>query len=52
MVEDFDTGVADLKAKGVHMVGEPYETQGNRLAFFNDADGNLVHLIKRENPLP
>jgi catechol 2,3-dioxygenase-like lactoylglutathione lyase family enzyme len=52
MVEDFDAGVADLKAKGVQMVGEPYETQGNRLAFFNDADGNLVHLIKRENPLP
>lgn len=52
MVEDFDAGVADLKAKGVQMVGEPYETQGNRLAFFNDGDGNLVHLIKRENPLP
>ena len=34
------------------MVGEPFETQGNRLAFFNDADGNLVHLIKREKPLP
>jgi glyoxylase I family protein len=51
-IDDFDAGVADLKAKGVRMVGEPFETQGNRLAFFNDADGNLVHLIKREKPLP
>ncbi len=51
-VDDFDAGVAALKAKGVRMVGEPVETQGNRLAFFNDADGNLVHLIKREKPLP
>lgn len=51
-IDDFDAGVAHLKAKGVHMVGEPFETQGNRLAFFNDADGNLVHLIKRLAPLP
>ena len=51
-VEDFDAGVAELKKRGVQMVGEPFETQGNRLAFFNDADGNLVHLIKREKPLP
>jgi glyoxylase I family protein len=51
-VEDFDAGVAHLKAKGVQMVGEPFETQGNRLAFFNDADGNLIHLIKRPAPLP
>jgi glyoxylase I family protein len=51
-VDDLDAGVAALKAKGVRMVGEPFETQGNRLAFFNDADGNLVHLIKRPAPLP
>lgn len=51
-IDDFDAGVAHLKANGVHLVGEPFETQGNRLAFFNDADGNLVHLIKRPAPLP
>lgn len=51
-IDDFDAGVAELKKQGVHMVGEPFETQGNRLAFFNDADGNLVHLIKRPAPLP
>jgi glyoxylase I family protein len=50
--DDFDAGVAHLRAKGVQMVGDPFETQGNRLAFFNDLDGNLLHLIKREKPLP
>jgi len=26
--------------------------QGNRLVFFTDCDGNFVHLIQREKPLP
>ncbi len=51
-VDEFDAAVEALKAKGVQMIGDPFETQGNRLAFFNDCDGNLVHLIKRPNPLP
>jgi hypothetical protein len=33
-------------------VGEPFNNQGNRLAFFEDGDGNLVHLIHRDKPLP
>ena len=52
MVEDFDAGVEKLKASGVQMVGEPFSNQGNRLAFFADVDGNLLHLIHREKPLP
>jgi glyoxylase I family protein len=51
-IDDFDAGVAQLRAKGVQLVGEPFENQGNWLVFFNDADGNLVHLIKRLAPLP
>jgi glyoxylase I family protein len=51
-VDEFDAGVAKLKAAGVEMLCEPFENQGNRLVFFNDADGNLVHLIKRPAPLP
>jgi len=51
-VEDFEAGVAELRARGVHLIGEPKENQGNWLAFFNDGDGNLVHLIKRPAPLP
>jgi glyoxylase I family protein len=51
MVENFDAGLQQLQKQGVRFAGEPYETQGNRLAFFNDADGNLLHLIYRAKPL-
>ncbi len=52
MVDNFDAGYAKLKAAGVRFLGEPYENQGNRLVFFADADGNILHLIEREKPLP
>ena len=51
-VTDFDAAHASLKAQGVNFTGEPYVNQGNRLVFFTDCDGNFVHLIKREKPLP
>jgi glyoxylase I family protein len=51
-VDDFDAGLAQLKTRGVKFAGEPYEAGGNRLVFFHDADGNLVHLIKRAKPMP
>jgi catechol 2,3-dioxygenase-like lactoylglutathione lyase family enzyme len=50
-VDDFDAAFEQLKAQGVQFQGEPYTNQGNRLVFFTDADGNLVHLIKRDKPL-
>ncbi len=52
MVNDFDAAYRRLQEKKVAMVGEPFNNQGNRLAFFADADGNLLHLIHREKPLP
>jgi glyoxylase I family protein len=51
-VDDFDSALAQLKAKAVHFLGEPFNNQGNRLVFFTDGDGNLLHLIQREKPLP
>ncbi|HWE48786.1 MAG TPA: VOC family protein [Bryobacteraceae bacterium] len=51
-IDDFDAAHEQLKAKGVHFQSEPLNNQGNRLVFFNDGDGNLLHLIHRENPLP
>lgn len=51
-VDDFDSGYNLLKSKGVQIVKEPYEVQGNRLVFFIDCDGNLIHLISRRQPLP
>ena len=51
-VEDFDRAYQALRERGVRFVGEPYENQGNRLVFFEDRDGNYLHLIQREKPLP
>ncbi len=51
-VDNFEAGHNELKSKGVHFLGEPFENQGNRLVFFSDADGNILHLIERQKPLP
>ena len=51
-VDDFEAAWASLTAKDVTVVAEPFASGTNRLAFFNDLDGNLLHLIHRENPLP
>jgi glyoxylase I family protein len=51
-VENFDNAFADLRSRNVVFTGPPYENQGNRLVFFEDADGNLLHLIERRQPLP
>jgi len=51
-VDDFDAAREELKSKGVAFDGEPYASGGNRLVFFKDPDGNLIHLIERSTPLP
>jgi glyoxylase I family protein len=52
MCDDFETAHVELKNRGVKFLGEPFTNQGNRLVFFEDADGNILHLIHREKPLP
>ncbi|MGC4054322.1 MAG: VOC family protein [Paludibaculum sp.] len=51
-VSDFDACHEDLKTKGVKFLGEPLNLKGNRLLFFADGDGNILHLISRPQPLP
>lgn len=51
-VADFDEAYSALKQKNVHFLGEPFNNQGNHLVFFNDLEGNILHLIQREKPLP
>lgn len=51
-VSDFDRAHHSLVEKGVNFKGDPFVNSGNRLVFFTDCDGNLVHLIQRERPLP
>lgn len=50
-VDDFDAASAELAASGVTLQ-KPFEVKGNRLVFFTDCDGNLIHLIHRQKPLP
>jgi glyoxylase I family protein len=51
-VAQFDEAIGELKKRGVQFLGEPFNNQGNRLVFFSDGDGNILHLIRREKPLP
>jgi glyoxylase I family protein len=50
-VQAFDAAYKQLKAQGVRFQGEPFANEGNKLVFFADIDGNLLHLIEREKPL-
>ncbi len=51
-VDDFGEAYGRLRTKGVEFLGEPQESKGNRVVFFTDPDGNYLHLIQRETPLP
>jgi glyoxylase I family protein len=51
-VDNFDEALEDLRRKQVSFLTEPLNNQGNRLVFFSDLDGNIVHLISRPKPLP
>jgi catechol 2,3-dioxygenase-like lactoylglutathione lyase family enzyme len=51
-VSDFNAVCERLKAKGVRFLGEPEVKGGNSVAFFTDPDGNILHLLQREKPLP
>ena len=49
-VDDIDAGKKDLESKGVEIIQE-LNAGGNRLVFFHDPDGNILHLIYRETPI-
>lgn len=51
-VDDFDAAAEQLKQRNVHFYTDQINNQGNRLLFFADLDGNILHLIKRPQPLP
>ena len=52
VVEDFDAEYARLRSEGVAFLTEPERATGNSIAFFHDCDGNILHLLHREKPLP
>ncbi len=51
-VDNFDVAAQELRKRGVEIVNEPVVMGTNRLLFFHDGDGNLLHLIQRATPLP
>ena len=51
-VADFPEVYARLKREDVRFLTDAQTTHGNSLAFFTDADGNILHLLHRKTPLP
>ncbi len=51
-VSDFGGAYSRLSAAGVKFLTEPETKAGNTIAFFTDCDGNILHLLHREVPLP
>lgn len=50
-VTDFDAAYERLKMKHVAFLGDPQESKGNRVVFFTDPEGNILHLLQRATPL-
>ncbi len=51
-VDDFEADCQRLAAKGIQFLTPPANAGGNRLVFFSDCDGNFIHLVQRQQPLP
>ena len=51
-VTDFGDAYQQLVNKGIRFLTEPETHNGNTVAFFQDCDGNILHLLHRETPLP
>jgi glyoxylase I family protein len=51
-VSDFDAMYRRLESAGVKFLTAPEKVHGNSLVFFTDCDGNILHLLHRETPLP
>ncbi len=50
-VTDFDKTREQLRTSGVRFTPEPIVAAGMRLHFFQDPEGNFLHLVEREIPL-
>jgi glyoxylase I family protein len=52
LVSDFEGAYARLQANGTSFLTQPEGSKGNKVVFFTDPDGNILHLLHREQPLP
>jgi predicted enzyme related to lactoylglutathione lyase len=46
-MEDFDSAIAEFRAKGVKFTMEPFPTPVCKMAFISDPDGNTICIHKR-----
>jgi len=51
-VADFPAACERLRGMGVQFLSGPETVKGNSTAFFTDCDGNILHLLHREKPMP
>jgi len=51
ITDDFDADYERIKAAGVNFLTEAGMRGGNRVVFFQDPQGNVLHLIQRPVPL-
>lgn len=50
-VDDFDAAYEALRSRQITFISEPASSHGNRVVFFADCDGNILHLICRQQPI-
>jgi catechol 2,3-dioxygenase-like lactoylglutathione lyase family enzyme len=51
LVKEFGKEVEALRARQVRFLDEPAVKGGNKVVFFTDPEGNILHLLERETPL-
>lgn len=51
-VADFPAACERLRSLGVPFLAEPQTVDGNSTVFFADCDGNILHLLHRQKPMP
>lgn len=51
-VDDFEASCRRLRDQGIPFLTGPSKKSGNSTVFFTDPDGNILHLLHRETPLP
>lgn len=51
-VAGFAAACERLTSLGVQFISQPETSKGNSVVFFKDPEGNILHLIEREKPLP
>lgn len=51
-VNGFEAECERLTAAGVAFLEPPLIKGGNKVVFFRDPEGNMLHLIERSEPLP